>query len=179
MLLATSNAGLNNYSVVALGALFGTSPEIANTALSTLLFMSALGVLAGGVLAGRTTRHALLACTGLTMTALTAVLVGTVELLPAALFVAMGVCGFFVGIIMPSRDMIVREMTPPGAFGRVFGFLSTGFNIGGMAAPVIFGLMMDHGQPAAIFWSIAACSLLSVVAVVASSRSTAGNRAAG
>jgi hypothetical protein len=31
---------------------------------------------------------------------------------------------------MPSRDMIVRAVTPPGAYGRVFGFVSSGFNIG-------------------------------------------------
>jgi FSR family fosmidomycin resistance protein-like MFS transporter len=173
ILLAVSNAGLNNYTVVALGALYGTSPVVANAALSALLFMGALGVLAGGVLVGRTSRHALVTCIGLTVTGLASVLVGAVDLGPAALFVAMGVGGFFMGVIMPSRDMIVREMTPPGAFGRVFGFITTGFNIGGMAAPVMFGLMMDHGQPAAIYWSVAACSLMSVVAVVACSRSTA------
>jgi predicted MFS family arabinose efflux permease len=173
ILLAVSNAGLNNYTVVALEALYGTSPVVANAALSALLFMGALGVLAGGVLAGRTSRHALVTCIGLTVTGLASVLVGAVNLGPAALFVTMGVGGFFMGVIMPSRDMIVREMTPPGAFGRVFGFITTGFNIGGMAAPVMFGLMMDHGQPAAIYWSVAACSLMSVVAVVACSRSTA------
>jgi FSR family fosmidomycin resistance protein-like MFS transporter len=173
ILLAVSNAGLNNYTVVALGALYGTSPVVANAALSALLFMGALGVLAGGVLAGRTSRHALVTCIGLTVTGLASVLVGAVDLGPAALFVTMGVGGFFMGVIMPSRDMIVREMTPPGAFGRVFGFITTGFNIGGMAAPVMFGLMMDHGQPAAIYWSVAACSLMSVVAVVACSRNTA------
>jgi MFS family permease len=173
ILLAVSNAGLNNYTVVALEALYGTTPVIANAALSALLFMSALGVLAGGMLVGRTSRHALVACVGLTVTAVASALVGAVDLWPAVLCVVMGVGGFFIGLIMPSRDMIVREITPPGAFGRVFGFVTTGFNIGGMVAPVMFGLMMDHGQPAAIFWSVAACSVLSVVFVVAGSRSTA------
>jgi MFS family permease len=176
ILLAMSNAGLNNYTVVALEALYGTSPVIANAALSALLFMSALGVLAGGVLVGRTSRHAWVASIGLTVTALASVLVGVVDLWPAALLVVMGICGFFIGVIMPSRDMIVRAVTPPGAFGRVFGFVTTGFNIGGMVAPVVFGLMMDHGQPAAIFWSVAACSLVSVAFVVAGSRSTAAPR---
>ena len=41
----------------------------------------------------------------------------------------------FVGIATPSRDMLVRAATPPGAFGRVFGFVSSGFNIGSMMAP--------------------------------------------
>ena len=49
---------------------------------------------------------------------------------------------------MPSRDMIVREVTPPGSFGKVFGFVTTGFNIGGVVSPLIFGALMDHGAPA-------------------------------
>ena len=52
--------------------------------------------------------------------------------------------------MQPSRDMIVREVTPPGAFGRVFGFVTTGFNIGGVLAPPAFGYMMDTGPPALV-----------------------------
>ncbi len=57
--------------------------------------------------------------------------------------------GLFVGIASPSRDMLVRAVTPPGAFGRVFGFVSSGFNIGSMVAPMIYGTMMDWGEPRA------------------------------
>ena len=58
VLLAMISGGMFNYSVVALGALYGTPPAIANSALSSLLLLSALGVLAGGVIATRGTRHA-------------------------------------------------------------------------------------------------------------------------
>jgi len=57
--------GLNNFLVVALGALYGTSDTLANMALSGLLLMNALGVLVGGVLASRTTSHATVAALGL------------------------------------------------------------------------------------------------------------------
>ena len=63
----------------------------------------------------------------------------------------MTVAGFFSGVIMPSRDMIVREITPPGSFGKVFGFVTTGFNIGGIVSPLIFGAIMDHGSPRLVF----------------------------
>ena len=53
--------------------------------------------------------------------------------------------------MMPSRDMIVREVTPPGSFGKVFGFVTTGFNIGGIVSPLIFGAVMDHGSPRLVF----------------------------
>ena len=47
--------------------------------------------------------------------------------------------GFVNGLMQPSRDMLVRAVTPDGQFGKVFGFVTTGFNIGGIIAPLIFG----------------------------------------
>jgi MFS family permease len=66
---------------------------------------------------------------------------------------------------MPSRDMIVREVTPPGAFGRVFGFVTNGFSIAGMLAPLLYGQLMDHGHPRAIFFVAAGCAVLSIATV--------------
>ena len=59
-------------------------------------------------------------------------------------------------MIMPSRDMIVRAVTPPGSFGKVFGFVTTGFNLGGIVSPLIFGAIMDHGSPQLVFLGVAA-----------------------
>ena len=56
--------GLNTYLVVALGAAHGTPPAVANIALTSLLALNATGVLAGGALAGRVQRHALIAGSG-------------------------------------------------------------------------------------------------------------------
>ncbi len=58
ILTSIMGGGLNTYLVVALGALHATPPAIANMALTSLLAMNAVGVLAGGILAGRTTHHA-------------------------------------------------------------------------------------------------------------------------
>ena len=46
--------------------------------------------------------------------------------------------------------MLVRRAAPPGAAGRVFGIVSTGFNIGGIIGPLLFGWMMDHGSPRSV-----------------------------
>jgi MFS family permease len=62
--------------------------------------------------------------------------------------------------------MIVREITPPGSFGKVFGFITTGFNIGGIISPLIFGAVMDHGSPRLVFVAVAAFALLSVLTVI-------------
>ena len=82
-----------------------------------------------------------------------------------ALIAAMGLTGFLFGIIQPSRDMLVRKAAPPGAAGRVFGIVSTGFNIGGIVGPLLFGWLMDQGAPRAIFG--AAVAFMAVTAVLA------------
>ena len=158
--------GLNTFLVVALGALYGTSDTLANVALTGLLSMNALGVLVGGLLASRTTRHAAVAALALAFAGMATLLVGFIGYSTAALVTMTSLSGLFVGIASPSRDMLVRAVTPPGAFGRVFGFVSSGFNIGSMIAPMIYGMMMDRGEPRAVFLISAACSLLCIGTVV-------------
>jgi MFS family permease len=165
ILLAMMSSGLYNYSVVALGALYGTPVTTANAALTGNLLLSAAGVLVGGLLVTRTKRHSLVATLGLIAMALSVVLVALVDLNSLALIAAMSLAGLFSGVIMPSRDMIVREVTPPGSFGKVFGFVTTGFNIGGIVSPLIFGAVMDHGSPRMVFLLVAAFTLLGIVTV--------------
>jgi FSR family fosmidomycin resistance protein-like MFS transporter len=150
---------------VALGALHGTPTAVANIALTALLAMNAAGVLAGGLLASRTNRHALVAATGLTVAGVVTALIGLFDF-PAVLLVALaGLSGLSVGATFPSRDMLVRAVTPPGAYGRVFGFVGTGFNIGASIAPLVYGMLMDNGEPRAVFLVSAAVSLLCVSTV--------------
>jgi MFS transporter, FSR family, fosmidomycin resistance protein len=165
-LLAVASSGVQNYSVVALGALHGTAPSIATASLSTHLLMSAGGVLLGGVIATHIGRHVLVAAGGTLALAAMAFLIGFVDLpaLPLVLIMAAG--GLGSGIMMPSRDLIVYAATPPGSSGKVFGFVTTGFNIGGIVSPPVFGALMDHGFPRAIFLVTALCSLAAILTVV-------------
>ena len=66
----------------------------------------------------------------------------------------MSLNGFVNGLMQPSRDMIVRAVTPEGQFGKVFGFVTTGFNIGGIIAPLMFGYVMDAGHPRWVFFLV-------------------------
>jgi MFS transporter, FSR family, fosmidomycin resistance protein len=118
-MLAVGAGGLQNYSVVALGTLYGTPVSVANAALSSYLLMVALGVLAGGLVASRTSRHELVAVAGLVAVVAATLAIALVALAPPLLFVAMSTAGLFSGLIMPSRDMIVRSVAPPGSFGKV------------------------------------------------------------
>jgi MFS transporter, FSR family, fosmidomycin resistance protein len=173
ILLAMMSAGISNYSVVAFGALYGTPVTTANAALTGNLLLTALGVLAGGLLVGRTRRHSLVASLGLVAAAVFTLLFAEIDLSALALIAAMSAAGFFSGIIMPSRDMIVREATPPGSFGKVFGFVTTGFNIGGIVAPLVFGAIMDHGSPRLLFLTVAALTLAAIATVAIRPRAAA------
>jgi MFS family permease len=55
------------------------------------------------------------------------------------------------GVLAPSRDMLVRNAAPPGAAGRAFAIVSTGFNFSGIASPLLFGWIMDQNMPHAVF----------------------------
>jgi MFS family permease len=164
-ILISMMGGLNTFLVVALGSLFATSDSLANVALTGLLLMNALGVLVGGILAARTSRHAAVAGLGLAFAGLTTALLGFVGFSSVPLVLTASLAGLFVGIATPSRDMLVRAATPPGAFGRVFGFVSSGFNIGSMIAPTIYGMFMDRGEPRAVFLFSAACGILCIATV--------------
>jgi MFS family permease len=161
--LAMANGGIQTFSVVSLGAIHGTSPEVANIGLSGFLLFSAAGVLLGGIIADRTPHHERVAAIGFACTSTMAVLLGWVDMPSAVLIFVMSLGGLLNGMIQPSRDMMVRAVTPPGSFGKVFGFVTTGFNLGGMVAPLIYAWLMDHGQPRMIYLIVVLFILLALV----------------
>jgi MFS transporter, FSR family, fosmidomycin resistance protein len=165
ILTSIMGSGLNTYLVVALGALHSTPVDVANLALTSLLAMNALGVLIGGMLAARTTHHAVVAATGLGIGGVVTALIGLFDFHSVALVALMGFSGLCVGTTYPSRDMLVRAVTPPDAYGLVFGFVSIGFNVGASVAPIIYAALMDNGQPRAVFLLSAAVSILCISTV--------------
>jgi MFS family permease len=115
-----------------------------------------------------TRRHAEIAAAALN--AVIMLLIGVVGLAPPVLITAMGVAGFLSGMIMPSRDMLVRAAAPPGAMGRAFGIVTTGFSIGGTIGPMLFGWIMDRGAPHWVFGASVIFMLLTVVLALAGDR---------
>jgi MFS transporter, FSR family, fosmidomycin resistance protein len=165
-LLSLSSAAISTFSVVALIAMYGVQFSAANAALSAYLMATALGVLAGGLVADATRRHAEVAAVGFGAAAAITFVIGTVDLGVVFLLIAMAAAGFLSGMIMPSRDMLVRAAAPPGMAGRVFGIVTTGFNVGGTVGPMLGGWFMDHGQPRWIFYSSVCFMMLTVLMVL-------------
>jgi MFS family permease len=167
-LLALMGGGLQNFSVAALSGLWNTPLSVANMGLAIFLTASALGVLAGGYVAMRTSRHDAAAVMGLIAFAACVLLIGFVNLGDVLLIGVLAIAGLVNGIIMPSRDMLVRAVTPPGAFGTVFGFVTNGFALGGIMTPLIFGSLLDHGSPRGVFIAAAGFGLACIAAVMLS-----------
>jgi FSR family fosmidomycin resistance protein-like MFS transporter len=165
LIYAFASFGLQNFSVVALGQLYGTSPVTANSALTGYLLLSAFGVLVGGLIAGRMTNPRITAALGLSATVFAMLLIGSIDVGALLLILVMSLTGLCSGIVMPSRDMIVREVTPPGSFGKVFAFVTTGYHIAGILAPLLFAALLDHGEPRTVFFATAGFTLLSIIAV--------------
>jgi MFS family permease len=166
-MLSLANGGVQNYSVVALEALRGTPVQVATVGLSAYLLLSALGVLAGGYAAANTSRHDGIVIAALAANAAAVLAIAFFDVPAPLLILLMAAAGLFQGLAMPSRDMLVRAVTPAGAFGKVFGFVTTGFNIAGMVAPLIFGWLMDQGNPQAVLLVSAAFGLATIPTVMA------------
>jgi FSR family fosmidomycin resistance protein-like MFS transporter len=166
VMITFSTTGVQNYSVVALNEAYGTPIGVANTALTANLMLSALGVLAGGLLAARIGRPEWIAAGSFLGIALTGAVIGLADLGFALLLIVMSLNGFVNGLMQPSRDMIVRAVTPDGQFGKVFGFVTTGFNIGGIIAPLMFGYVMDIGHPRWVFFLVCGLSLLAILTLI-------------
>jgi MFS family permease len=178
LLLSLSNAGISNFGVVALMSGYGATFSAANLALTAYLGASAVGVLAGGFLADLTHRHGQVAAACFAVNAAILLLVTMVVLPQLLLISAMGLAGFLSGVIAPSRDMMVRNAAPPGAAGRAFGIVSTGFNIGGIISPLLFGWVMDQNQPHWVFGGSVVFMVLTVILALVTERSPEASKPA-
>jgi MFS family permease len=157
---------LQTFSVSVTTALYGAPLLTASAALTGFLFGGIVGMVAGGFVAARSSQHNLVAAAGMLIGAgLTLLLAG--GMLPLWLLTAtMSLAGFFIFSTQPSRDILVRGATPPGATGKVYGFVYSGLDLGASLAPLLFGWMLDRQLPQWVFGSAAAFMIFAVATVI-------------
>jgi FSR family fosmidomycin resistance protein-like MFS transporter len=165
-LLTASTMGIQTFAVPALGLIYNAPLTLATGALTVYLFGNATGILTGGVLADRATRHDLVAATGVTGAVVLTLVLASGQLPLSAIAVVMAAMGFSMGVTAPSRDMLVRAATPRGASGKVFGFVYSGLDLGSLVAPPIYGWLLDRGRPRVMFGVIAADMLVMILTVI-------------
>ena len=158
--------GLQTFLPTALHAGLDVPLLLATSALTAYLFGGMAGILAGGFLAAKTARHDRVAASGLLAAAVLLIAVATAPLALAMFLPMLATVGFALGVTGPSRDLIVRNATPKGAAGRVYGFVYSGLDIGGTIGPVVLGFMLDHELAREMFFAVAACLVAAMGTVV-------------
>ena len=132
-----ATGGIQAFSIFTLMELHGVAQATASTALTVFLIAGAFGVLVGGWIADTMPHHNLIASVAFIVTAVALVLIGEVNLNVAFLLTVFAGIGILQGMVMPARDMMVREAMPPGTTGTIFAFMSTGRLIGSAVTEVV------------------------------------------
>ena len=163
---AAALTGLMSFGVAAMNEQFGVAATLASTAVAAYMVASAGGMLLGGFVASRASRPDFVAAAGMVISACVMLSVAAGAIPGAGLPAALAAAGIAVGLTYPSRDLIVRAATPPGATGRVYGFVYSGLDVGSFATPVFYGWLMDHSLPHGVFYAIFGFTLLAMFTVL-------------
>lgn len=161
-----ASVGLQTFLPSALNSGLAVPLVLATSAVTAYLLGGTGGIIAGGFLAARTMRHDLVAASGLLAAASLLAIVAFGATPIVAIVPLFALIGFMMGTTGPSRDLIVRNATPKGAAGRVYGFVYSGLDLGAMVGPVWFGVMLDHALGREMFYVVAALLVLAVGTVV-------------
>lgn len=168
-LLSTMTLALvQNYAVSILQALHGVSLQAATLTLTAYMLCAAAGIFIGGFVAARPGAHSdrvVAWCMG--GGAVLMLLCASGWLGATGTMVALALTGLVIGVGSPSRDMMVKQATPKGATGRVYGTVYSGFDVGFAVAPLLFGALLDHGHVRATFFVAALILVLSVLTATA------------
>ena len=166
-LVATmATSGLMSFAPMIFERGYGIALVAGAATLTGYLLGSTAGIIAGGVLATRSARHAAIASAGLLTAALLIVALASSDLMRTALAPVFAITGFALGITGPSRDLIVRAATPSGAAGRVYGFVYSGLDVGGTLGPLAIGFMLDHGAARSVLYAVATCLVVAIGTVL-------------
>ncbi|OZI17752.1 MFS transporter [Bordetella genomosp. 7] len=138
-------SSVQNYTIPLLDQLYDLSGVVASSALSGYMLASAVGMAAGGFLVSDSSRTERTVTVSLILAGLTLVVLAA-GWVPAALAApVVGLAGFCSGVAAPSRDMLIRRVTPKGTVGSVYGLVYSGMDVGSALGPLAFGLLLDAG----------------------------------
>ncbi|WP_017523220.1 MFS transporter [Pusillimonas noertemannii] len=139
-------SAVQNFTIPMLGDVYGIDKVMAGTTLSGYMLASALGMIAGGFLVNATPNTERTVALSLIAAGALLVLLASGVLISPLAMIVVGLAGFCAGVSTPSRDMLIRRVTPKGATGTVYGLVYSGMDVGASLGPVGFGLMLDAGH---------------------------------
>ena len=168
-----STSSLQSFAPSALFKVYQIPMDVGSYFITLLALGSAGGVLFGGYLAAKLRAPERIVSSCLSVTVVMCLLLATglvsAEIIPFIFFAL----GFGYGVVAPSRDLLVKQATPKGVSGRVYGIVYSGIDLGAAVGPFIFGFFMDAGLPKALFMGISLFQIMIIPTVFKVSSSTA------
>ena len=155
-------SAIQSFAGPALGRLYGLPIEATAFVVTGYMLCGAAGMVVGGFVAGRAERLERTIALAMAWSGVLLLLVSTAWLNAWVAAAAAALAGFGTGLAGPSRDMLIKRAAPPGATGRVYGTVYSGLDVGFALAAPMFGWLLDHGRPSAVF---AGAALLLVLGV--------------
>jgi len=169
-------SAIQTFSGPALQALYGLPLAASATVVTGFMLLGALGMVLGGFLSARIERLELTIGVAMSLSALLMLVVASGAVSGPVAVALCILAGLGSGLAGPSRDMLIRRATPPGATGRVYGTVYSGLDAGFAVAAPLFGWLLDHDQPAGVFLGAAVAWLMGVAVAALIGRRLAHRR---
>jgi MFS family permease len=163
LLSAMATSGLQAWLITVLHEVRGLDLKAASTALTAYMAGATGGVLIGGWVADRNARLLAFAVTATIAASALLLVVGTVSMTQFATVAVLFVAGILTGASRTPRDLMVKDASPPGQIGKVFGFVSAGLPLGNALTPVPFGFLIDAGRADLVLVLVAAILMASLM----------------
>jgi MFS transporter, FSR family, fosmidomycin resistance protein len=161
--LTFNGAALQNFAAPALQSIAQLDLTVAATALTGYYIFNAAGQIAGGFVASKRwldPEKVIAFALVFSATMLAMIGAGIVSGKLALFFVMLS--GIGTGVAGPSRDLLIKQATPAGATGRVYGMVYSGLDAGLAVSAPMFGWFMDRGVPQGVFLGAAAALIVSM-----------------
>jgi FSR family fosmidomycin resistance protein-like MFS transporter len=149
-------SAMQSFAAPALAQMYGLPQAGTAFVVTGYMLFGAAGMVVGGFVVARVKALERTIGAAMTASALLLLLVAAGWLPPLAAAAVAAFAGFGTGLAGPSRDMLIKRAAPAGATGRVYGTVYSGLDVGFALAAPVFGWLLDHGAPAALFVGAAA-----------------------
>jgi MFS family permease len=163
LLSAMAGSAIQAFSITVLGKLWGTPVAVASLALTGYMAGATAGTLVGGWYVDRYQKHMAFVVVLTVFAASLLLALGLVPMPEVLLPIVAGIAGAAMGSSRTPRDVMLKEASPPGQMGKVFGFVSSGLPLGGAITPVPFGFLIDVGLAWMVFPAAALLLLASLL----------------
>jgi MFS transporter, FSR family, fosmidomycin resistance protein len=156
-------SAMQSFASPALQKMFSLPGTVTAFVVTGYMLFGAAGMVVGGFLVARSAALERNIGFAMAASAVLLLLAGTGWLPGLATAVIAAVAGFGTGLAGPSRDMLIKRASPPGATGRVYGTVYSGLDVGFAVSAPLFGSLLDHGGSGGIFYGAAAALVLGIV----------------